>query len=43
MSAKKEKHSSHLIYNIFSLGKMDGKPFSWKYVEYELKVKYLEN
>ena len=30
MSVKKEKNYSHLIYNIFSLGKMAGKPFSWR-------------
>ena len=29
MSVKKEKKYSHLIYNIFSLGKMAEKPFSW--------------
>ena len=28
ISVKKEKNSSYLIYNIFSLGKMPGKPFS---------------
>ena len=43
MSMKKEKNSSQLIYNIFNLGKMAGKPFSWRSVEYELVVKYLEN
>ena len=30
MSVKKEKISSHLIYNISSLSKMTGKPFSWR-------------
>ena len=38
-----EKNYSYLIYNIVSLGKMAGKPFSWRKVEYELVVKYLEN
>ena len=43
MSVKKGKHSSYLIYNIFNLGKMAGKSFSWGYVEYDLVVKYLKN
>ena len=43
MSAKKGKKYSHLIYSIFSLGKMAGKLFLWRWVEHELKVKYLEN
>ena len=43
MSAKKGKKYSHLIYNIFSLGKMAAKVFLWRWVEHELKVKYLEN
>ena len=35
----------YLVYNIASLGKMCGKaePFSWRSVEDELAVKYLEN
>ena len=37
------RNSLYLIYNIFSLGKMAGKSFSWRSVEYELIVKYLEN
>ena len=28
MSMKKENNSSYIIYNIFNLGKMAGKPFS---------------
>ena len=43
MSMKKEKNSSYLIYNIVSLGKMAGKPFSRRQVEYGLVVKYLES
>ena len=44
-SIKKKQISSYLVYNIFSLGKMAGKaePFSWRSVEDELAVKYLEN
>ena len=42
MSVKKENKYSHLIYNIFSLGKMAGKSFSWRLVEHELKVNHLE-
>ena len=40
-----EQISSYLVYNIVSLGKMTGKaePFSWRSVEDELAVKYLEN
>ena len=43
--SKKEEISSYLVYNIFNLGNLAGKaePFSWKKVEYELVVKYLEN
>ena len=37
---KKENNSSHQIYNIFSVGKMAEKSFSWRWVEYERKVKY---
>ena len=40
---KTKKKYSYLIYNIVNLGKMAEKPFSWRYVEYELVVKYLEN
>ena len=43
MSIKKEKNSSYIIYNIFNLGKKVEKPFSWRQVEYEIVVKYLEN
>ena len=45
MSIKKEQISSYLVWNIVSLGKMSGKekPFSWRSVEDELAVKYLEN
>ena len=41
---KKEQISSYLVYNIVSLGKMARKaqPFSWRSVEDELAVKYLE-
>ena len=41
---KKEQISSYLVYNIVSLGKMGEKaePFSWRSVEDELTVKYLE-
>ena len=42
----KEYHiSSYLVYNIVSFCKMDGKtePFSWRSVEDELAVRYLEN
>ena len=42
---KNEQISSHLVYNIVSLGKMAGKtePFPWRPVEYELVAKYLDN
>ena len=40
MSVKKEKNYSHLIYNIFSLGKMAAKSFSW--INMNLRS-YLEN
>ena len=42
---KKEQISSYLVYNIVSLGKMGGKAelFSWRSVEDELAVKFLEN
>ena len=40
---EKLKNSSYLIYHIFSLGKMVGKPFPWRYIEYELLVKYLKD
>ena len=45
ISIKKEQISSYLVYNIVSLGKMAGKAesFSWRSVEDELAVKYLEN
>ena len=45
ISIKMEQISSYLVYNIFSLGKMAGKAesFSWRSVEDELAVKYLEN
>ena len=45
ISIKKEQISSYLVFNIVSLGKMVGKaePFSWRSVEDELAVKYLEN
>ena len=45
ISTKKERISLYLVYNIVSLGKMTGKaePFSWRSVEDELAVKYLEN
>ena len=41
---KRNKISSYLVYNV-SLGKMGGKaePFSWRSVEDELAVEYLEN
>ena len=41
ISIKKERISSHLVYNIFSLGKMAGKAetFSWRSVEDELAVR----
>ena len=42
ISVKKENKYSHLIYNIFSPGKMAGKSFSWRLVEHELKVNHLE-
>ena len=40
-----EKGKTFFALNLqhFSLGKLAGKPFSWKYVEYQLKVKYLGN
>ena len=41
--SEKEKNFFTLIYNISSLSKMAGKPFSWRQDEYEFKVKYLEN
>ena len=40
---EKGKNYSYLIHNIVSLSKMDGKPYSWRYVEYELVVKYLKD
>ena len=42
---EKEQISSYIVYNIVSLSKMGGKaePFSWRLVEDELAVKYLEN
>ena len=40
---EKGKKCSYLIYNIFYLGEMAEIPFSWRSVEYELVVKYLEN
>ena len=45
MSITKEQISSYLVYNLVSLGKMAGKveTFSWRSVEDELAVKYLEN
>ena len=45
ISIKKEQISSYIVYNIVSLSKMGGKaePFSWRLVEDELAVKYLEN
>ena len=44
MSMKKENYNIYIyIYNIFNLGEMAGKPFSWRSVKYELVVKYLEN
>ena len=45
ISIKKEQISSYLVYNIVSLGKMGGKAetSSWRSVEDELAVKYLEN
>ena len=45
ISIKKEKISLCLVYTIVSLGKMGGKaePFSWRSVEDEFAVKYLEN
>ena len=45
ISIKKEQFSSYLVYNIVSLGKMPGKVelFSWRSVEGELAVKYIEN
>ena len=45
ISIKKEQCFLYLVYNIVSLGKMGGKtkPFSWRLVEDELAVKYLEN
>ena len=45
ISIKKEQISLYLVYNIVSLGKMGGKaePFSWRSVEDELAIKYLEN
>ena len=44
MSMKKENYNIYIyIYNIFNLGEMAGKPFSWRSVEYELVIKYLEN
>ena len=44
-SIKKEQIFSYLVYNNVSLGNMGGKaePFSWRSVEDELAVKYLEN
>ena len=44
ISIKQEQISSYLVYNIVSLGKMAGKAehFSWRSVEDELAVKYLE-
>ena len=44
-SIKKEQTFSYLVYNITSLGKIARKaePFSWRSVEDELAVKYLEN
>ena len=44
-SIKKEQISSCLVYNIASLGNMAGKaePFSWRSVEDEFAIKYLEN
>ena len=41
---KKEQISSYRDYNIVSLGKMGGKveTFSWRSVEDELAVKYLD-
>ena len=35
---KKEINSLYLVYNIFSLAKMAGKPFSWRQAEYELAI-----
>ena len=45
ISIKKEQISSYPIFNIVSLGKMGGKVerFSWRSVEDELAVKYLQN
>ena len=45
ISIKKQESSSHLIYNIFRLGKMAGEaePFSARQFEDELPVKCLEN
>ena len=45
MSTKKLKFSSYSIDNIVSLEKMTGKieTVSWRQVEYEYEVKYLEN
>ena len=45
ISIEKKQISSYLVYNIISLGKIAGKvePFSWRSVEDELTVKYLEN
>ena len=41
-NVSEKKNYSYLIY-ILTLGKMAWKLFSWKKVEYKLKVKYLEN
>ena len=38
MSVKKEKNYSHLIYYIFSLGKMAAKPFSWINMNLRLSI-----
>ena len=45
ISIKKEQISLYLVYNIISFCKMGGKaePFSWRSVEDELAIKYLEN
>ena len=45
ISIKKEQISSYLVYRIVSLAKMAGKAecFSWRSLEDELAVKYLEN
>ena len=42
---KTEQISLHLVYNIVSSSKMAGKaePFSWRSVEDEHAVRYLEN